>query len=387
MGRKSIDITTSFLCCVLSFGVSVSIAQEDTPKADYSLEIPPTIEELPPWYKVEVIVFEQNTETPTSSSTEVWPKNIALAYPPNIRSLKGIPEPLTLYEIDPTLEGETTDLNTNDTNLLLNTVHTDIQINPDPNDELDLENFDTSIGTDGIDLPQEEKSLEELLENLSFNVLPTDQRELNDYARVIDAKRANRILFHESWRQPMTSEESTPAIIVQGGEKFGENRELAGSIEISVRRYLHLKTNLWLTEFEANYGQEKSHWPPLPLPPHRITTSEEQTLSFTSLSLETNNERDYTLGTFSLSSQLTKDSNYFRGTADVNQSPYLTKNIVLLKQKRRMRSEELHYIDHPKIGLLIKLHPIDKDELTQLLYPISDEELILNSEVDSIETL
>ena len=35
----------------------------------------------------------------------------------------------------------------------------------------------------------------------------------------------------------------------------------------------------------------------------------------------------------------------------------------LLQQKRRMRSKEMHYIDHPLIGVVIKFMPLDEEQL------------------------
>ncbi len=32
--------------------------------------------------------------------------------------------------------------------------------------------------------------------------------------------------------------------------------------------------------------------------------------------------------------------------------------VYLLKQKRRLKANEIHYIDHPKLGMLVMIHPI-----------------------------
>ena len=42
-------------------------------------------------------------------------------------------------------------------------------------------------------------------------------------------------------------------------------------------------------------------------------------------------------------------------------SPY--RHAVLLQQKRRMRSNEVHYIDHPMLGLVVKLTPVAQEDL------------------------
>lgn len=51
-------------------------------------------------------------------------------------------------------------------------------------------------------------------------------------------------------------------------------------------------------------------------------------------------------------------------TPDVNKADILTvgNNIYPMKNHRRMRSKELHYIDHPLIGILIQINPVKKPE-------------------------
>ena len=42
---------------------------------------------------------------------------------------------------------------------------------------------------------------------------------------------------------------------------------------------------------------------------------------------------------------------------------YPWRHAVALKQKRRMRSTEVHYLDHPLFGLVIKLTPLTEEDL------------------------
>ena len=39
------------------------------------------------------------------------------------------------------------------------------------------------------------------------------------------------------------------------------------------------------------------------------------------------------------------------------ENQYLTERIILIQQKRRMRSKELHFIDHPLMGVLLQITP------------------------------
>jgi hypothetical protein len=40
---------------------------------------------------------------------------------------------------------------------------------------------------------------------------------------------------------------------------------------------------------------------------------------------------------------------------------------MVLDERRRLRSEELHYLDHPKFGVLVRIDPIEPNETINLL--------------------
>src|SRR5690606_28060857 len=68
--------------------------------------------------------------------------------------------------------------------------------------------------------------------------------------------------------QPMSSPDKAPALILHGGKRYGDHYELQGYITLSVSRFLHIQTDLWLSGFSVNHGQDIGHWPQLPLEPH-----------------------------------------------------------------------------------------------------------------------
>ena len=41
------------------------------------------------------------------------------------------------------------------------------------------------------------------------------------------------------------------------------------------------------------------------------------------------------------------------------------RHAVVLSQERRMRSTEVHYIDHPLLGAVVKISPVTEEELLQ----------------------
>lgn len=269
----------------------------------------------PQWYQVELLVFERRESGSAGPEVESWPRNIALAYPPNIQYLA------------------------------------------DPNEENAENGTDPAEVTDPIG------------QERPFTLLERDQLQLADSARGIQRDPGLQVLFHQAWRQPMVPFEQAPAVIISGGEKVDEHHELEGSVTFSVSRYLHMHTNLWLTEFESNYGQAIGQWPPLPKQPRKPGEVTDGDLSvdlhlsdpqpvispWNSAESTYNNSTGYNVGQRSDTFQL---NNY----GYLSQQPFVTKNIVALQQQRRMRSDELHYVDHPRLGILVLIKSYDPDK-------------------------
>lgn len=272
----------------------------------------------PLWYQVELIIFERRQGTAGGPDTEEWPRNIALAYPPNVRHLT------------------------------------------EPGEQVTQSGKSTSPANSSVT-----ESGETAIQEQPFTLLGRDQLELAGSARGIERQSNLRILFHQAWRQPMVPFQQAPAIIISGGEKYDEHHELEGSVTFSVSRYLHMHTNLWLTEFEANYGQAIGQWPPLPRPPQKLNELSGDELTVDVGLTETppvfspwgSNETRNKENNFRLNQKgnAFEQNNY----GYLSQKPFVTKNIVTLQQQRRMRSEELHYVDHPRLGILVSIKAYD----------------------------
>jgi len=153
-----------------------------------------------------------------------------------------------------------------------------------------------------------------------FRLLPQTEYKLSDVAEKIAASNDYRIIKHFAWRQPGLSRNIAIPILTQDNIEPELSSELTvdgqplpplyaqakleGLIKVSLSRYLHIESEL---RFEAN------GIPPLPLSPVEIAITEEPSML----------------------------------------KPRPTTVVYYEKQKRRMRSKELHYIDHPVFGMLV----------------------------------
>lgn len=155
------------------------------------------------------------------------------------------------------------------------------------------------------------------------NVTHNSSDTLADYASKLKRSSQYNILLHQSWQQ--TGLNDTDAISIQinstDTDSFGKKKvplfnsnnnkkphsNIQGSLKLILGRYLHIHTDL-------HYKRLK--------PTHKLTSS------------------------------------------PVINNVY---SEFQIKSHRRMRSNEIHYIDHPLLGILIKVSPIKKLEKLEKL--------------------
>lgn len=277
------------------------------------------------WYEIEVIIFARPL-----SSDEHWPEDISLDYPHNWEVLK---DPEADYQ--QRLEQAQLQAGTPQ---------------PQASDTGGTDSAQALIGAvEPVDLDRSER----------FR-LPEKMCKLNALERRIDAQAGYRVLFHEAWRQYVTGEDQAPWILIEGGESYGEHRELEGSININVARYLHILTDLWFTEFQINTGQSHRQWPSLPESPlkriERISAQDNTPLAGVEIA------PDFTRSNLLNDSPGAVSDGLDTLLSDFLEAPYMPRRIYTLQQRRRMRSAELHYLDHPRLGLLIKILPYEVPE-------------------------
>lgn len=170
----------------------------------------------------------------------------------------------------------------------------------------------------------------------SYKLLSAETYQLTDMVEKISESKTQRVIFHTAWRQPgldkntslpvyFKREVPAPPILevdedkfTQGIEKFVPDVDaspsiLEGVLRVTLARYLHLEAEL---TFQNKIPEVVSSDNP-----------------FTILDNESLREK--------MKSQ----------------------SVIHLKQKRRrIRSNELHYIDHPALGILVKMTPFIKPE-------------------------
>lgn len=193
------------------------------------------------------------------------------------------------------------------------------------------ENTDnTDNNNSDLDLQTQIKQLVEMTNPQSPGALAFSRRDQQSTLKAIirSLNRSSRfeVLGHYAWVQPINAE--TTAVLIQAGERFDDSFEVEGTLGLYRSRFLHAETDLWLTRFAP-----------------KTDTPNPYLMGFES-SLE-----DEVLAGYP---QLVD--------VERNRGLHYPESRYPMKQSRRMRSDELHYIDHPMFGLVIRITRYSPEE-------------------------
>jgi hypothetical protein len=135
----------------------------------------------------------------------------------------------------------------------------------------------------------------------------TLRREANQVRR----RGGGRVLFHGRWLQPVPPRESPISILLGAPAGLAPTSELTGSVAVTLGRYLH---------FQASLNYTAPALGARPVQPALDVDGRAQLVAAPDINADTG---------------------------------YMT-----LSASRRMRSTELHYIDHPKLGIVVRIDPV-----------------------------
>ena len=249
--------------------------------------------------------------------------------------------------------------------------------------------------------------------------LPTDRRRLNNDAYALRVTSGYEVLWHQAWLQPLLDESRSPWIQIQAGDEYEGQFPLQGAVQIYLERFLHLKTDLWLSEFSPRAAitntQEEGLPPDFELPTTPLAPaacafyagSWPTSVVMESPGLEPGTVlEDWWFPPFDCTNQsievpagmpiakaldpyvhIALPSISFQTLSSLNagmdakqrvypvfvdnslrpevtpqsgsSSSWQVSQIIPLRQSRRMRSGELHYLDHPRLGVLARITPVE----------------------------
>ena len=175
-------------------------------------------------------------------------------------------------------------------------------------------------------------------QKIAYRVLPVDEGNedslFTELVELLNSTNRYRILFHRRWLHPAHSRDEAPQLLIEGGSRFGDYRELMGTVRLGISRYLHFNVDLWLTSYTAN-GRGKGEQPLPPLPPK---SEADASAAIDSFALKAHNISN------NIKDEL-RDSSTVPGAT----------RVLRIQESRKMRSDEAHYLDHPQFGVIVRI--------------------------------
>jgi hypothetical protein len=214
-----------------------------------------------------------------------------------------------------------------------------------------------------------------------FEMLATDQRDLNDTARVL-ARRDYNVIFHQAWRFVADENSNDPWILVHAGQKVGNRAEVEGSLRFYKSRFLHFETNLWRLKLANENSLELTSLAKLPDFPQ--IPSDNTTLAWRLIPIATETEEievtessDLGLNKKNLTpeNELSTESDSASQTSDKSHTGYVlvsfdpreadmesqeqleipVTEVWSIKQSKRIEEQSVYYLDHPELGIMLTI--------------------------------
>ncbi len=157
----------------------------------------------------------------------------------------------------------------------------------------------------------------------AFIRLPSSMRTLNIPKKRLADRGDYRVLYHAAWRQPIFKHINSIPIYVRGGNNLGDRRELEGLLKISVDVYLAVEADLRLSIPRSAQA---------PVPAVAEPAADWHTRAYEAETVYPELNQAGPFGT-------------------VQPSRFHT--IALQEKRGRIRSSEVHYFDHPRLGMLV----------------------------------
>ncbi len=269
------------------------------------------------WYQVDVVLFKPVVP----NMAEEGRQEVQPTYPHDVLALaRKEPRPLRLSQQEQLRseaaavaaavtrappQVEQLEIHSPDTSLA------DILNHPDEADS----DSDGLAGDDAEEKPSAPLDLDELLASAAAQSLGSiafepavTQSSLAGIANSLNRSSRVEVLWHQSWVQPITRQ--ARAIMIQAGQRYDDGYELEGSLSFHRERYIHLRPQLWYTRYQ---------------PRQPLESAPDATSSFAQDLLAVEARRYAPVQTWQMT------------------------------QPRRLPSGEVHYLDHPLFGLIVRV--------------------------------
>lgn len=185
-----------------------------------------------------------------------------------------------------------------------------------------------------------------LIANYGFSETPTASwqhpmqslanLELSNVANRISQRSDMKILWHKAWVEPIQEQDNAIVHPINVQIEGGPIISLTGSFSLYLSRFLHINTDLVMQHSRQASAQEIAE----------MTASLNDLVDDLMQTEVNENEPAF---------YPSETQAEFESESEAVLIPIRAANIQL---QRRMRSKELHYIDHPMLGVIVRVNPV-----------------------------
>jgi len=143
------------------------------------------------------------------------------------------------------------------------------------------------------------------------------------------------VLWHGGWLQAIPPRDTPVPLLIQTGHRWEDVFELEGTVAVTLGRYLHFQTKLLF--HQPLLGEAPA---PQPVAPEGEVAAQ---------------------GMDQADAEAEPPPGADAAVIDSALNP-ASPRFMVLDESRRMRSSELHYLDHPKLGVLVRIEPVEPPE-------------------------
>lgn len=174
----------------------------------------------------------------------------------------------------------------------------------------------------------------------TLDLVPASELYLNSAANRLERSGHYRVLMRAGWYEAFPPDYKGTPLRVEIGKwlEGADTREIEGTITIDRQRYLHVGVHL-------------NHWQLAEIPP--ASDQPETQVEQPGKAPETGNTGDLATGM--------NDAENSAQAAQVS-GPAPLELLTWIRETRRMRSEEIHFLDSPTIGVLVFFKKIEAEQ-------------------------
>jgi hypothetical protein len=364
----------------LSLALTVSAAAVAQESSEYAQ---PLISPPENWYQVEVILFTQQGD----NGNEAPPVDYQLGFPANTQQLidprlqnSGITPPIAagallsghkLQALDPLP-------------IIPRAEVEDPAISQFQDQLIELQDTSQELPADAVALAAqrlaEAQALDQQLAEASVYqpryeqpllLLDSEFRDLNESALTLD-RRGYNVVFHSAWRFASEGQEQDPWLLIQAGQRLDERHQIEGALRFYKSRFLHFETDLWMAQF-SNDNSQLIELPELPKTAAPKPDNTQHSSAFYSnlaelqpMDMEPFQGLDNHRSTDVVSLNAAQDLEHLAGPMSPQLLELSTQNsaqpqqypvaeLWTLKKSMRLDEDQVYYIDHPKMGIMLSV--------------------------------